>query len=85
MARDEKMVRIREVQLESDPTSGRVVILKEGGGARRHLTMVVGDSEFAAIAKRKDSWRQEGPSPISCIWTSLKNWKLSFFGLRSLI
>ena len=53
MARNEKMVRIREVQLESDPTSGRVVILKEGGGARRHLTMVVGDSEFAAIAKEK--------------------------------
>jgi bifunctional DNase/RNase len=53
MARNEKMVRIREVQLESDPTSGRVVVLKEGGGARRHLTMVIGDSEFAAIAKEK--------------------------------
>jgi len=53
MARKEKMVRIREIQLESDPTSGRVVVLQEGGGARRHLTMVVGDSEFAAIAKEK--------------------------------
>jgi bifunctional DNase/RNase len=53
MARKDKMVTIRDVQLESDPTSGRMVILKEGGGARRHLTMVIGDSEFAAIAKEK--------------------------------
>ena len=53
MAREEKMVRIREVHLESDPTSGRMVVLKEGGEAGRQLTMVVGDSEFAAIAKEK--------------------------------
>lgn len=53
MASTEKMVEIREVDLESDPSSGRVVILKEGGEANRFLTMVVGDAEFSAIAKEK--------------------------------
>ena len=53
MASKEEMVKIKEVHLESDPSSGRVIILKEGGGQNRYLTMVVGDSEFAAIAKEK--------------------------------
>jgi bifunctional DNase/RNase len=53
MGGEEKMVKIREVHLETDPTSGRVVILKEGGEANRHLSMVIGESEFAAIAKEK--------------------------------
>jgi bifunctional DNase/RNase len=53
MVSKEKMVRVREVHLESDPTSGRLVILEEGGQAGRHLTMVIGDSEFAAIAKER--------------------------------
>jgi bifunctional DNase/RNase len=53
MASKEEMVSIREVHLESDRTSGRMVVLREGGEANRHLTMVVGDSEFAAIAKEK--------------------------------
>ncbi len=49
----ETMVNIGEIHLESDPSSGRVVVLKEKGGAERRLTMWVGDSEFAAIAKEK--------------------------------
>lgn len=53
MASKTEMISIKEVHLESDPSSGKVVILKEGGGQNRYLTMVVGDSEFAAIAKEK--------------------------------
>jgi len=53
MAIKEKMVEIGEVQLESDPSSGRMVVLKEVGQANRQLAMVVGDAEFAAIAKEK--------------------------------
>lgn len=53
MATQAKMVEIKEIQLESDPRSGRMVVLKEVDGANRQLTMVVGESEFAAIAKEK--------------------------------
>ena len=53
MGTESKLVRVKEVHLESDPSSGRVVILKEGGKSNRYLNMVVGDAEFVAIAKEK--------------------------------
>jgi len=56
-----KMVTIAEVDLHSDPRSERTVILKEGGEANRHLTIVVGDAEFAAIAKEKGLIRSKRP------------------------
>lgn len=47
------MVRIQEVYIESDPTRGNMVILKESPEKGRFFLMFVGDSEFAAIAKEK--------------------------------
>jgi bifunctional DNase/RNase len=47
------MVPIREVNIESDPNRGNMVILKDEPGGERFFLMFVGESEFAAIAKEK--------------------------------
>ncbi len=47
------MITIGLVHLESDPSRGNVVILREGVETERYFLMFVGDSEFAAIAKEK--------------------------------
>ena len=48
-----QMIEIKEVQLESDPRKGNMVILKEGEISDRYFMMFVGDAEFAAIAMEK--------------------------------
>ncbi len=50
---EKSMVHIREVYLESDPSRGNMVILKEESEGDRYFLMFVGDSEFAAIAREK--------------------------------
>jgi bifunctional DNase/RNase len=45
------MVTVKEVYIESDPTRGNMVILKEEPDGDRFFLMFVGDTEFAAIAK----------------------------------
>ena len=47
------MITIGLVHLESDPSRGNVIILREGVETERYFLMFVGDSEFAAIAKEK--------------------------------
>jgi bifunctional DNase/RNase len=47
------MVTVKEVYIESDPTRGNMVILKEEPDGDRFFLMFVGDTEFAAIAKEK--------------------------------
>ena len=47
------MVTIQEVNIESDPNRGKMVILSESPGADHYFLMFVGDAEFAAIAKEK--------------------------------
>ena len=47
------MITIGLVHLESDPSRGNVVILREAVETERYFLMFVGDSEFAAIAKEK--------------------------------
>ncbi len=49
----EEMILINEVYLKSEPNVGNMVILKERADADRYVTIFVGDSEFAAIAKEK--------------------------------
>jgi bifunctional DNase/RNase len=49
----EEMILIREVYLKSEPNAGNMVMLKETAEAERYVTIFVGDSEFAAIAKEK--------------------------------
>lgn len=53
MEASKQFIEIKEVQLESDPRKGNMVILKEGGEAERYFMMFVGDAEFAAIAMEK--------------------------------
>lgn len=50
---EETMIRINEVYLKSDRSSGNMVVLKEKEADKQHFIMFVGDSEFAAIAKEK--------------------------------
>jgi bifunctional DNase/RNase len=50
---EQHMVSISEVELESEPNRGNMVILKESPEAGRFFMMFVGDAEFAAIAKEK--------------------------------
>ncbi|MBW2027513.1 MAG: bifunctional nuclease family protein [Deltaproteobacteria bacterium] len=50
---NDKMVRAKEVYIKSDPSSGKMVILKEDAEAKRYFLMFVGDAEFAAIAKEQ--------------------------------
>jgi hypothetical protein len=50
---DTKMIEISEVQLESDPRKGNMVILRERESSDRYFMMFVGDAEFAAIAMEK--------------------------------
>ena len=47
------MTTVKMVHLESDPSKGNMVILKEDAEADRYFLMFVGDAEFAAIAKEK--------------------------------
>jgi len=47
------MIQINEVQLESDPNRGNMVILREHQEADRYFVMFIGDAEFTAIAKEK--------------------------------
>ena len=47
------MITIHEVNLESDPNRGKMVVLSESPEADRFFLMFVGDAEFAAIAKEK--------------------------------
>jgi len=49
----EGMVAVREVYIESDPSRGNMVVLKEAAEGDRFFLMFVGDAEFAAIAKEK--------------------------------
>ena len=49
----EEMILIKEVYLKSEPNAGNMVMLKEKADADRYVTIFVGDSEFAAIAKEK--------------------------------
>jgi uncharacterized protein len=55
------MVTIREVYVESDPTRGNMVILKEDHDGDRFFLMFVGDAEFAAIAKEKGLMEPKRP------------------------
>lgn len=57
----EEMVTVREVYLNSDPSTGNRVILKEGAESKRYFMMFVGDSEFAAIAKEKGLFDSHRP------------------------
>jgi bifunctional DNase/RNase len=50
---DTEMIVIKETYLNSDPSSGNMIILKEEPNAKRYFMMFVGDAEFAAIAKEK--------------------------------
>lgn len=47
------LVLIQEVNIESDPSRGNMVILKESAEGDRFFLMFVGDTEFTAIAKEK--------------------------------
>lgn len=49
----EGMVAVREVYIESDPSRGNMVVLKEDPEGDRFFLMFVGDAEFAAIAREK--------------------------------
>lgn len=57
------MIEIREVYLKQDPAAGNMVILKERPEAKRQFLMVVGDAEFAAIAKEQHL--VEPPRPLT--------------------
>ena len=47
------MVAVQEVNLESDPNKGNIVILRKEKDSDHYFMMFVGDAEFAAIAKEK--------------------------------
>ena len=49
----ESMLAVREVYIESDPSRGNMVVLKEAAEGDRFFLMFVGDAEFAAIAREK--------------------------------
>ncbi len=49
----EEMILVKEVYLKSEPNAGNMVMLKEKADSERYVTIFVGDSEFAAIAKEK--------------------------------
>ena len=51
--KQEGMVAVREVFIESDPNRGNMVVLKEAAEGERFFLMFVGDAEFAAIAKER--------------------------------
>jgi bifunctional DNase/RNase len=57
----EKMVTIREIYLNPEHSSGKMVILKETAEADRYFLMFVGDSEFAAIGKEKGMLKSTRP------------------------
>jgi hypothetical protein len=58
---NQEMAMIKEVYLNSDPSSGNRVILKEDAESKRYFMMFVGDSEFAAIAKEKGLFESHRP------------------------
>jgi uncharacterized protein len=47
------MITIGEIQLESDPQRGNMVVLKQEAGSDYYFLMFVGDAEFSAIAREK--------------------------------
>jgi bifunctional DNase/RNase len=54
-------VPIGEIQLRADDEASRTVILKETAEADSSLTMIVGESEFLALAKEKGLVRTPRP------------------------
>ncbi len=60
-SKENKMVSVSEIDLETDPHKGNMVILRENAESDYYLLMFVGDADFAAIAKEKGLIRPNRP------------------------
>ena len=69
-SKENEMVSVSEIDLETDPHKGNMVILRENVESDYYLLMFVGDADFAAIAKEKGLIRPNRP-----LTSILRFWK----------
>ena len=78
----EEMISISEVNLESDPNRGNMVVLKENAEAERYFMMFVGDAEFAAIAKEKGLVEPKRPLTHELYLSIMEKLQLEFLRIE---